>query len=115
MAGYTYRGTETIQAAIERQQRLQEKRQQIFEQAQQLAAAEAELRRRLHETQQQIKALPIRSYKPTEEALAWRDRPNKPQLPPPIHGGRAGLEAAAREAATWDISHRRGTWAKDAA
>ena len=92
--------------------RNQETQERILAKARELARAEAELQHRLHETQQQILALPIRSYNPTEEALAWRDRPNKPQLPPPLYGGRSGLEAAAREAASWDATHRRGTWDK---
>ena len=81
----------------------------ITAQAEQLELLEAKLKIRLWETQQQLKKLPHRPYRPTKEALEYRNRPNKPTLPPPLYGGTAGLHAAAREAASWDTTHRRGT------
>lgn len=83
-------------------------RADIETQAAKLEQQEAQLKIRLWETQQQLKKLPHRPYRPTKEALEYRNRPNKPTLPPPLYGGTAGLHAAAREAASWDVTHRRG-------
>jgi len=91
-------------------QRRNETRQRVLQEAAELARLEAQLQARLEATRNQLAGIPIRTYKPTEEALAWRDRPNKPALPEPRHGGPAGLRAAAQEAAGWDTTHRRGTW-----
>ena len=94
-------------------QRRNETRQRIQQEAAELAQLEAQLQARLEATRNQLAALPTPKYQPTEEAIAWRDRPNKPALPEPKYGGPSGLRAAAREAATWDTTHRRGTWTKE--
>jgi len=93
-------------------QRRNETRQRIQQEATELAQLEAQLQARLEAARNQLAGLPVRNYQPTPEALAWRDRPNKPVLPEPKYGGPSGLRAAAREAATWDTTHRRGTWNK---
>jgi hypothetical protein len=44
------------------------------------------------------------TYRPTVAAVAYRDTHQYAlrSLPAPIHGGRAGLQAATREAQAWD-------------
>lgn len=104
---YTYGQTKTpLQRRIEAQNR-------IRQEAAELSELEAQLKAHLEATRNQLAALPTAKYQPTEEALAWRDRPNKPILPEPKYGGPSGLRAAAREASTWDTTHRRGTWNKE--
>jgi hypothetical protein len=91
-------------------QQRQEARRKALARAAELAALEIQLQAKLKAAQKELRTLPARTYYPTKEALEWRDRPNKKELPPPMYGGHAGLEAAAREAASWDVTHRRGTW-----
>lgn len=47
---------------------------------------------------------PKATYKPTEEALAYRDAHQEAiaAQPAPLHGGRAGLRSASLEAAAYD-------------
>jgi hypothetical protein len=51
------------------------------------------------------------TYKPTAEAIAYREEhwAAIERQPRPVHGGPAGLRLAALEAAQWDLTHRRGT------
>jgi len=89
-------------------QERQETKQRALARAAELSLLEIQLQAQLKDTQNELRTLPARTYRPTKEALEWRDRPNKKPLPLPMYGGRAGLAAAAREAASWDITHRRG-------
>jgi dynactin complex subunit len=72
------------------------------------AAAEVEkvrtIRRRSYQRQKARKTPP--TYQPTAAAIAYREQHQYAikSLPAPIHGGRAGLLAATREAAAWDAA-----------
>jgi len=94
MAGYVHRQTSDYLAGLRKRQviaqaELEHKRAELA----QIRAAEQELAR--------ISAEQTRLDK---ELKAARTNPSK--LPPPIHGGPAGLKAAAAEIAAWNAQHR---------
>lgn len=96
MAGYQYRGTETIQAALERQQRLQNELDEARRQHKEALRIQRENQRieqRIIETQNRTAAI---IEKPHQTLRPLR------QLPEPRYGGHQGLQAAAAEAAEHD-------------
>lgn len=73
-----------------------------------------ELEARLKELNRiQASKIKLRSkatYKPTAEALAYREEhwAEIARQPRPVHGGPSGLRLAALESAQWGRTHRRG-------
>lgn len=98
MAGYAYHGTDTIQAARERKQRLEaelKQTRQDYKEAQRIQRENQRIEQRIIETQNRTAQLIEQPYRPS----------SKP-LPEPRYGGHQGLLAATAEAAEHDRRKR---------
>lgn len=89
---YAYKGTQTIEQELAAAQAEVEERRAA-------AAAAREQLRALKAAKRQAEQ--IAAQQEATEREIYRLAHGVRQLPPPIYGGRAGLEAAAREAHGW--------------
>lgn len=89
MAGYQYGGTQPIQTALERRQRLQKELDQ---------AREAErTARRINRENQRLEQRIIQTQNRTTRLVEKPYRPSTKPLPEPRYGGPQGLLAATQE------------------
>ena len=89
MAGYQYRGTSSIQEAIERKQRLQKELDR--------ARQEHRTAQKLNRENQRIEQRIIETQNRTTRLIEQPFRPSTKPLPEPRYGGPQGLLAATKE------------------
>ena len=89
MAGYQYRGTSSIQEAIERKQRLQKELDR--------ARQEHRTAQKLNRENQRIEQRIIETQNRTKQLSAQTERRQHAPLPEPRYGGPQGLLAATNE------------------
>ncbi|MFI2563039.1 hypothetical protein [Paenarthrobacter sp. NPDC018779] len=100
MAGYQYHGTETLQAALERKQRLQnelDEARQLHKEALRIQKENQRIEHQIIQTQNRTAALIEKPHQTLRPIQA---------LPEPRYGGHQGLLAAAAEASDYDRRRR---------
>lgn len=108
---YQYRGIETIEAEEARERREEAEALAHAARKQQLLERQRIEDRELARAEKRLKELQALEAEAIQQRLRRAQIAEALRTPTSIYGGREGLEAAAKEGATWNQSHRRGTWA----